>query len=72
MNAADRAKRSKPKVAPGDGFSIPYRMWFTFEYGMMHIYGPASLSESQDPRKAMKRDYERRRQLWLERKANRT
>ncbi len=71
MTTDRRAKKSKSKVAPGDGFSIPYRMWFSFEYGMMHIYGPASLSESQDPRKAMKRDYERRRKLWLERKAAR-
>ena len=72
MNTGGQNKPAKPKVARGDGFSIPYRVWFTFEYGMMHIYGPASLSESQDPRKAMKRDYERRRQLWLERKAARS
>ncbi len=59
-----------PKVARGDGYSIFYRIGWEIEYTLMHVFGPARLDGQRDPRVAMKTDHERRKQLWLERKAS--
>ncbi|MFL6025688.1 MAG: hypothetical protein ACJ72G_09390 [Friedmanniella sp.] len=57
------------KVPPGDGYSILYRLGWEIEYTLMHVFGPATQDGDKDPRVAMKKDHDRRRQLWLERKA---
>ncbi len=57
------------KVPRGDGYSLPYRIWWEIEYTLMHVFGPATQDPRSDPRVAMKRDHDRRKQLWLERKA---
>ena len=62
-------KSTQPEVARGDGYSLLYRIGWEIEYTLLHIAGPASLSREQDPRLAMKKDHDRRKALWLERKA---
>ncbi len=57
------------KVPRGDGYSLPYRIWWEIEYTLMHVFGPATQDGANDPRVAMKQDHDRRKQLWLERKA---
>jgi hypothetical protein len=57
------------KVARGDGYSWPYRISWEIEYTLMHVFGPASLDGDADPRVAMKKDHDRRKALWLERRA---
>jgi len=57
------------KVPRGDGYSLPYRIWWEIEYTLMHVFGPATQDGANDPRVAMKLDHDRRKQLWLERKA---
>ena len=61
-----------PKVPRGDGYSLPYRIWWEIEYTLMHVFGPATQGPDNDPRVVMKRDHDRRKQLWLERKAERS
>ena len=61
--------KAKAKVARGDGYSWPYRIWWEIEYTLMHVVGPASLDDDADPRLAMKKDHDRRKALHLERKA---
>ncbi|HEY5821904.1 MAG TPA: hypothetical protein VIT20_08005 [Propionibacteriaceae bacterium] len=58
-----------PKVARGDGYSLLYRIGWEIEYSLMHVMGPAQLDDDRDPRVAMKRDHDRRRQLHLDRRA---
>ncbi len=57
------------KVARGDGYSLPYRIWWEIEYTLMHVFGPATLDGDADPRISMKKDRDRRKALWLERQA---
>ena len=58
-----------PKVPRGDGYSLLYRIGCEIEYTLMHVFGPATQDGDNGPRVAMKKDHDRRRQLWLERKA---
>jgi hypothetical protein len=58
-----------PKVPRGDGYSLLYRIGWEIEYTLMHVFGPATQDGDRDPRVAMKKDHDRRKQLWLERKA---
>ena len=64
-----RSQAPQPEVARGDGYSLLYRIGWEIEYTLLHVFGPASLSRDQDPRLAMKRDHDRRKALWLERRA---
>lgn len=38
-----------------------WRLRWTVEYALMHVYGPAALDDDRDPRVAMRRDHDRRR-----------
>ena len=58
-----------PKVPRGDGYSLLYRIGWEIEYTLMHVFGPATQDADRDPRVQMKADHDRRKQLWLERKA---
>ena len=64
-----RRKPAEPDVAPGDGYSLLYRIGWEIEYTLLHVFGPASLSREEDPRLVMKKDHDRRKALWLERRA---
>ncbi len=68
-NNLGRRKTAEPEVAPGDGYSLLYRIGWEIEYTLLHVFGPASLSREQDPRLVMKKDHDRRKALWLERRA---
>jgi hypothetical protein len=59
----------KPEVARGDSYSLLYRIGWEIEYTLLHVFGPASLSREEDPRLTTKKDHDRRKALWLERKA---
>ena len=65
----DPTKRGDSEVAREDSYSLLYRIGWEVEYTLLHVFGPASLSRDQDPRLAMKKDHDRRKALWLERKA---
>ena len=69
LKRVGRQKSAQPEVARGDGYSLLYRIGWEIEYTLLHIAGPASLSREQDPRVAMKKDHDRRKALWLKRKA---
>jgi hypothetical protein len=57
------------KVARKDGYSLRYRIGWEIEYTLLHVFGPATQNGDNDPRVAMKKDHDRRKALWLERKA---
>nr|WP_294691755.1 hypothetical protein [uncultured Friedmanniella sp.] len=65
----DPTKPGDSEVAREDSYSLLYRIGWEVEYTLLHVFGPASLSRDQDPRLAMKKDHDRRKALWLERKA---
>jgi hypothetical protein len=65
----ERPPLPMPKVPRGDGYSLLYRIGWEVEYTLMHVFGPATQDGDKDPRVAMKKDHDRRKQLWLERKA---
>lgn len=44
-----------------DKFSLGFRIRWWIEYGLLHIFGPATLDDRRDPRAAMRREYARRR-----------
>lgn len=55
-------RRGPSEGAQKNGFSLFYRIRWWVKYALLHVLGPASLDDARDPRAAMRRDYERRRQ----------
>ncbi|WP_375424660.1 hypothetical protein [uncultured Friedmanniella sp.] len=49
------------KVPRDERFGWFWRLRWTIEYGLMHVYGPAALDDARDPRVQMKRDHDRRK-----------
>jgi hypothetical protein len=43
-----------------EGLSLPYRFFWKLEWWLLHVYGPASLSEELDPRRQKERDRQKR------------
>lgn len=43
-----------------EGLSLPYRFFWKLEWWLLHVYGPASLSEELDPRRQKERDRQSR------------
>lgn len=39
-----------------EGLPLIYRFWWKFEWLLLHVYGPAQLSQGQDPRRRMVRE----------------
>ena len=49
------------KVPKHERYGRIWRMWWHFEYGLMHVYGPGDLDEARDPRAAMRRERDQRK-----------
>lgn len=67
--AAPASPMQKPRGE--DGFGLFYRFFFRFQYTLLHVIGPPRLTASMDPRTRMKKDYERRKELRQQWKAQR-
>lgn len=51
------------QVADDDGFGLWYRFKSLVVFNLLYVAGPAQLDRHNDPRAAVERDYERRRDL---------
>lgn len=59
--------RSKTDVLPEDRFSLWYRFKSIVVFNLLYLSGPAQLDAHNDPRTAVEKEYERRRNLHRER-----
>jgi len=57
------------KIPRDERYSLFWRIGWYINYGLLHVYGPASLDEARDPLVAMRRERDYRKAAHQRRRA---